>query len=281
MVKAHNHNHNLYSIPNRVLQADALISLAKLKTHRKAGVTLSLKNMVGITNEKRWLPHHRVGSPRQGGDLYADSTRADVKFKELAKDVLITHAWGRWGAKYVGMPLFKLYSATAKPVLDRLVNKSAAALIEDGDWHGNDTVWRMVLDLNTLMFYADRDGVLHDVPQRHYFSVIDGIIGGMEEGPLRPRPKEAGILAAGLNPVAVDMVCARVMGFDVRRIPNIRRAAERDWLPLGKFSLPELVIVSNMTRWRDIHRTDDSGLAFTPSVGWKGYIEIDSPYVNH
>ncbi len=93
MTEAHNHDHNFYSIPNRILQADALISLAKLKTHRKAGVTLSLKNMVGITNEKRWLPHHRVGSPGQGGDLFADSTRADVKFKERAKDVLITHSW--------------------------------------------------------------------------------------------------------------------------------------------------------------------------------------------
>ncbi|MBU1879729.1 MAG: DUF362 domain-containing protein, partial [Chloroflexi bacterium] len=70
--QAHNRQHNLYSLPDCILQADAIISLAKLKTHRKAGVTLSLKNMVGITNEKRWLPHHRVGSPGHGGDLYAD-----------------------------------------------------------------------------------------------------------------------------------------------------------------------------------------------------------------
>ena len=75
IIKSHDHEHNLYSIPNRILQADAIISLAKLKTHRKAGVTLSLKNMIGNTNEKRWLPHHQVGSVRHGGDLYARHSR--------------------------------------------------------------------------------------------------------------------------------------------------------------------------------------------------------------
>jgi len=272
--EAHSQEHNLYSVPGRILQADVLISLAKLKTHRKAGVTLSLKNMVGITNEKRWLPHHRVGSPSQGGDLYADGTRPDVKLKEWAKDVLITHSWGRWGAQYVGMPLLKLYTHIARPLLDRFYGNGAISHVEDGDWYGNDTVWRMALDLNTLLFYADREGVLHDVPQRRYFSVIDGIIGGMEEGPLKPRPRDARVLVAGFNPVAVDMLCTRLMGFDFRRIPKIRRAAERPWMPLGQFAPEELRIVSNLARWRDIFQSDDPGLEFTPSAGWRGYIEI-------
>ncbi len=64
----HNERHHIYSVPNTVLNADVVISVAKLKTHRKGGVTLSLKNAVGITNEKRGLPHHRAGSPRLGGD---------------------------------------------------------------------------------------------------------------------------------------------------------------------------------------------------------------------
>jgi hypothetical protein len=173
------------------------------------------------------------------------------------------------------MPLFKLYQQMGKPLVDRFSASSAITQVEDGDWYGNDTVWRMVLDLNTLMFYADSDGVLRDVPQRRYFSVIDGIIGGMEEGPLRPRPCDAGVLAAGFNPVAVDMLCARVMGFDVQRIPNIRRAAERAWLPLGRFTSEDLMIASNLERWRSIFHSVDPGLAFTPSSGWVGHIEID------
>jgi uncharacterized protein (DUF362 family) len=276
ILRAHNQDRNLYSIPSRILEANVVISLAKLKTHRKAGVTLSLKNMVGITNEKRWLPHHRIGSPAQGGDLYSDSTRPDVKLKELAKDLLITHSWGQWGARHVGLPLFNIYKRFAKPLLDRIYRNGSMSHVEDGDWFGNDTVWRMVLDLNTLLFYASPDGHLLDVPQRRYFSLIDGIIGGMEEGPLKPRPHPAGLLIAGFNPVAVDIVCTRLMGFDYQKIPKVQRAAERDWLPLGHYRPNDLIIESNTLRWREIFRSRDPGLGFTPSVGWRGHIEIDS-----
>lgn len=269
---AHTRERNLYSLPNSILEADVVVSLAKLKTHRKAGVTLSLKNMVGLTNEKRWLPHHRVGSPREGGDLYADSTRWDIKLKERAKDVVITHAWGRWAAQVIGVPMLKIYERSFKPLLDQRT-RDTLEQIEDGDWYGNDTVWRMVLDLNTLLFYADRAGQLRDTPQRRYLSVIDGIIGGMEEGPLKPRPRPAGILAAGFNPVAVDVVCTRVMGFDYRRIPQIRRALERVWLPLGNFVASPIAVKSNVARWEQILQSDDVGLNFTPTRGWRGQIE--------
>jgi uncharacterized protein (DUF362 family) len=272
ILQAHNEDKNLYSLPERILQADVLISLAKLKTHRKAGVTLSLKNLVGLTNEKRWLPHHRIGSPSKGGDLYADDTRADVKLKESIKDILITHSWGRWGAQYVGIPLHKLYQRTAKPLLDGMHD---AVQIEDGDWYGNDTVWRMVLDLNTLFFYADAEGILRSTPQRRYLSVIDGIIGGMGEGPLKPRPREAGILVAGFNPVAVDMVCTRLMGFNSHCIPSIRRAKERDWLPLTQSNPEDIQVASNLERWQEILQSEDAGLGFIPSSGWQGHIELD------
>jgi hypothetical protein len=132
----------------------------------------------------------------------------------------------------------------------------------------------MVLDLNTLMFYADANGILQDTPQRRYFSVIDGIIGGMEEGPLKPRPRPAGLLVGGFNPVAVDMVCARLMGYDYCKIPMIRRAAERAVLPLGQFTPERIHLTSNVTRWQNIFRSGDGGLEFTPTRGWKGYIEL-------
>jgi uncharacterized protein (DUF362 family) len=277
MRRVHNRERNLYSIPNHLLRSDVVISFAKFKTHRKAGVTLSLKNMVGITNEKRWLPHHRVGSPKQGGDLFADDTRLDIKIKERAKDVLISSSWGRWAAKWVGVPLLKIYQSILAPLLNRHVStESTTHRVEDGDWYGNDTVWRMVLDLNTLLLYANKEGEVCREPQRRYFSVVDGIIGGMEEGPLKPKPLPCGVLAAGFNPVAVDIVCARMMGFDVRKVPLLMRASKREWLPLGLFRPEDIHISTNLPRWEQILSSTDPGLKFTPSRGWQGKIEIDS-----
>jgi uncharacterized protein (DUF362 family) len=64
----HNKDKHEYSVANSVLDADCIISVAKLKTHRKAGVSLSLKNMIGITNMREWLPHHRRGRPPIGDE---------------------------------------------------------------------------------------------------------------------------------------------------------------------------------------------------------------------
>jgi hypothetical protein len=53
-----------------VLSADLVVNLPKLKTHKKTGVTLALKNLVGINGDKNWLPHHSQGSVEKGGDEY-------------------------------------------------------------------------------------------------------------------------------------------------------------------------------------------------------------------
>ena len=55
------------------IMADVVISLPKMKTHKKTGVTLSIKNFVGITADKNYLPHHTWGSPKHGGDDYPDN----------------------------------------------------------------------------------------------------------------------------------------------------------------------------------------------------------------
>lgn len=68
------HHHTLvrhqYLIHKSVLEADVVINLPTLKTHRKVGLTCALKNMVGINGIKDCLPHHRRGSTFEGGDEY-------------------------------------------------------------------------------------------------------------------------------------------------------------------------------------------------------------------
>ena len=67
MTKYHNRNRNAYVIPVEVLNSDVLINLPKLKTHRKAGITCALKNIIGCCASKDCIPHHRRGSAEEGG----------------------------------------------------------------------------------------------------------------------------------------------------------------------------------------------------------------------
>ena len=54
----HSAGRNAYLLSETVLSSDLIINLPKLKTHKKTGVTLALKNMVGINGDKNGVPHH-------------------------------------------------------------------------------------------------------------------------------------------------------------------------------------------------------------------------------
>jgi len=74
----HRDGRNEYLLSETVLSADLVVNLPKLKTHKKTGVTLALKNLVGINGDKNLLPHHCVGSIDQGGDEYPGSNWLDA-----------------------------------------------------------------------------------------------------------------------------------------------------------------------------------------------------------
>ena len=172
-----------YSFANTVLESDVFICLAKMKTHRKAGVTLSLKNLVGLTNEKRWLPHHRVGTVAEGGDMLpADAPVANRAAERIIEYFKASH-FGRFGFTYVLPMLRRIYGLGIGQVLSK-IEKRDPIQWHEGDWHGNDTVWRMVLDLNQILLYSDKQGKLHDTPQKRYFSCIDGILARRKGGAL-------------------------------------------------------------------------------------------------
>src|SRR5262249_5038220 len=70
MARTHSSGRHQYLVAREVLDADLIINLPKLKTHKKAGVTCALKNLIGINGNKEYLPHHRVGGSQHGGDCY-------------------------------------------------------------------------------------------------------------------------------------------------------------------------------------------------------------------
>ena len=108
--------------------AEVLISLPKLKTHKKVGVTLSLKNLVGINGDKNYLPHFCIGTPDEGGDEFPDSkaatkfqSRAIAAFKSVAK---------RSGAAT------KLWAPLAKRVGSRVFGDTTK-VVRSGNWWGS------------------------------------------------------------------------------------------------------------------------------------------------
>jgi uncharacterized protein (DUF362 family) len=256
-----------YLISRTVLDADCVINLPKLKTHKKTGITVCMKNLVGINGSKNWLPHHRLGTPSQGGDQFADDgtthrleRRAMACFRRL-------------------FPLLgPVRAAVAKPLKtlgQHIFGNTDIDTIRSGNWYGNDTTWRMVLDLNRTLLYADRDGHLHDTPARRMFCIVDGIVGGEGNGPLDPTPKASGVVIAGANPVAVDSVCARLMSFDCERLPVLRQAFHARTLALTAFE-PDQVVYRSTDRpgEQPVADLDAQGLHFKPHFGWQNQVEL-------
>lgn len=70
-IAAHSGETHLYTYSKSIYDADVYISIPKLKTHQKVGVTLNLKGLVGTIADKNQLVHWRTGYPEIGGDEYA------------------------------------------------------------------------------------------------------------------------------------------------------------------------------------------------------------------
>jgi uncharacterized protein (DUF362 family) len=267
LVRHHTNGVHEYSFSRTVLGADCIISIPKLKTHKKGGLTANMKNLVGINGNKNLLPHHREGTPAQGGDQF--DRDGLVRRTERATVALFKRVFPLLG------PLRRPAAGPIKFLGKRVFGDTNTGTVRSGNWHGNDTTWRMVVDLNRVLLYADAEASIGDRPVRRFFSVVDGIVAGEGNGPLDPSPRPTGLVLAGANPVAVDLTCARLMGFDYRKIPMLRRVLEEHPLPLVRFGFGDVVGRSNDAEF-DRPLADLRGplLGFVPHFGWKGHVEI-------
>ena len=269
-IKHHFGDRHEYLIPNTILHADVVISVPKLKVHKKAGVTLNLKNMVGISGDKNYLPHFQLGSPKSGGDEIPDNLslklRLQLRILRFASDYFLSkHS-----------ALLDKFVKTAARFLQRL-NKNFMndynKKISPGNWYFNDTIWRVLIDLNRILLYADKDGSLKHEQKRKYFSLIDGIIGGEQEGPLNPKPKPCGVLVGGLDPFLVDITATTLMGFDYRKMPQYRNIPSLKSYKISDFTEHDITLMTNAVEFEGLFAHKDSRyFDFTPPSGWKGYL---------
>jgi len=265
--KHHNGDTHEYLICATPILADVFICLPKLKTHKKTGVTLSLKNLVGINADKNWLPHHTFGSPSQGGDEYPDLSlkrRIESVGSTLAKKIALS-------LPYLG------------PIITRILRNQGGTIfgkgdntIRSGNWYGNDTTWRMTLDLNRCLLYGNADGTIRKNNPKKYYTIIDGEIGMEGAGPMQGDPKKCGIYISSTDPVAADAVAATMMGFDWEKLPIIREAFRMHELSITKCNSSEIIIESDVPEWNGTLEKlqKQKHFDFEPHFGWKNNIEL-------
>jgi hypothetical protein len=265
MRKYHSEGRHAYLFPKSVLESDVILNIAKLKTHRRMGVSLALKNVMGLPSAKECLPHFRLGSPREHGDEYVHPSWRKRVCAALQDQVFAS------SSNFVSAAcasLKKLLWETRRivPFRDN---------ISEGMWPGNDTLWRTVLDLNRAALYAAPDGTLKEAPQRRYFCLLDGIVGGEENGPLEPRPVQPGLLLAAHNPVAMDVTAATLMGFDPQKIPLIQKSlSEGQATPaLYQGTVDAIRVLEGGNEYSLVELAGRHNLQIQPHPNWKGRIE--------
>ena len=209
-IESHTGDRQLYTYGRSLFDADVYISIPKLKTHVKTGVTLNLKGLVGSITNKNQLVHWRVGGPETGGDEYSSCSELMA-----AKNAKVTRR---------------------------------------GAWPGNDTIWRMVVDLYTGLQTKDRA----------YISIVDGIIGGESDGPFCPDAKHSNVLIGGFNLLYTDVVCTRLMGIDPMKIRYLNHYICGD---LAYYN--NITVRSDFLDTKEFFNKDDLYLDFKLNEKWK------------
>jgi len=259
----HRGNVQEYLIAGTPMLCDLFINVPKMKTHKKTGITCCLKNLVGINGDKNWLPHHTERSLACGGDEFPElslKNRVESCVKRLGQKVALR-------LPLLGTWVYRKMRNAGKQMLG-----DSEAVIRNGNWSGNDTCWRMALDLNRALLYANPDGTWRDrFHPKAYLAIVDGIIGGQGNGPLCPDPVQSNVLVAGANPAEVDAVVAKLMGFDPERIPIVKHAYDANNWPLSTCSMDEITIADGRVD-RELELAEVSPAVeggFLPHFGWK------------
>ncbi len=120
---------------------------------------------------------------------------------------------------------------------------------------GNDTIWRMVVDLYQAMHKKER----------RYFSVVDGVVAGEGQGPFCPFAKRANTLVAGNDLLAVDIVTARLMGFDPGKINYLRH-----FLDAGRLAYDAVAAIGEEYDSASFFTDSSAYLDFSVPEQWAG-----------
>ena len=268
MARTHGPGRHQYLVAKEVLEAGVVINLPKLKTHRKAGVTCALKNLIGINGNKEYLPHHRIGGAEAGGDCYPGKSRIKSMLEYVADRQNRTSS-----------TLGNAFWYPFLVALTRLARWRNDPLGIDGSWSGNDTIWRTCLDLNRILLYGTRDATLADTVQRRVLHIADAVIAGQGDGPLSPDPLDMGLLLASRNAPAMDFAGALLLGFDPAKVPLVRESFGSFRWPIAQFGSDAVRLCGDLGSGLAAQVVAESGavpLDIRYPLGWRDAVQQPS-----
>jgi len=174
-------------------------------------------------------PGHRRGTLdlADAAGYFSTVAKFEDSFTDLNTDAVAKRA--------IENPLSKLDSLyLPHTVLDCDLLVSVAKM-KTHHWAGATLSMKNLFGLVPGAVYGWPKNVLHwsglpeTIVDLHYlfprqFAIVDGIVGMEGNGPIQGTPKNAGVLVAGRDPVAVDATCCRVMGIDPKAIQYLQLA---------------------------------------------------------
>lgn len=234
----HGTKHHIYSINSDVLDADVIINFCKPKSHRLAGFTAVMKNMVGVCYNKASLPHRVEGSVEEGGDAYLNPSK-----RKRIIDSILERKIKHEDRHKIFLATLDRYLYGVLLLLERRIGKDPYI---KGIWYGNDTIWRTVVDLNYIEQYADKKGKIKNERQREILNFGDMVIAGDHNGPCQPEPKQLGVIVAGENAITMDLAICKMIGFPYEKIPMTRALLNHEADYLFGNCVDNINIISNV-----------------------------------
>ncbi len=257
MARTHHLGVHQYLVAKEVVEADIIINLPKLKTHRKAGITCALKNLIGINGNKEYLPHHRVGGSQSGGDCYPGNGVIKRTIEYLSDRQNLTSSYA---AGMMWRLLFAVFAHTSRAQGDRTGT--------DGSWSGNDTIWRTCLDLNRILLYGRTDATISNEIQRRVIHIADAVIAGEGNGPLAPDPLNMGLLLGANNAAAMDWVGAHLLAYDPEKVALVRHAFDQFRWPIANFPSSAVSVAGDLGEGSPAQVLEPIRQPVVHPVGW-------------
>ena len=151
-----------------MLSSDLFISVPKNKDASKERRHRRAEEHRGNQRREGRLVHHRQGSAADGGDEFPPGASPLIRMQVRVRERLQKRSPALFRAGRLGWTVIRALAGIRTAGTRRNLNQKM--YVGAGSWHGNDTVWRMIYDLNRIIRYAPPEGGrLRDTPQRALF----------------------------------------------------------------------------------------------------------------